>query len=358
MYHRIMDHVTSGPPSITIDYGDLRPFALPQTTAKPFRLLDLPDDALNKIIHILVASYRSSRLSLVLTCSRLHTLTVASYTQIAKVYAEEFDPVAAVLFEPTADWQLLRDWMPRFLSRTSQIWQLLQLSEEARKYHQSPPKTDVPLNSDLHCFFRLGLYLISLLHFQHNPVLDGLQIENFIDHLPAAGLLLLRATSMMMTSIFVHQYQDRRVFTHEVRHISDMEMTSWAFMKLLLTSGLRWPSFRLDHWEEIELVRYGLNRAKSHYDPLVTELSAIIRVMDYHEQLAEKLSMRERLKRARYGLRVSERIAAEYPADVNLLCKDWKTVDLLLDKIWDWIGERNDLEVLMELKAATGLPYA
>ena len=289
---------------------------------------------------------------------KLHALTIASHMQIATLHAKEVDPIAAVLFEPKADWQLLRDWMPRFLSRTSQIQQLLQLCEEACKCHQERPESENPISSHLYGVFRMGLYLVGLMHFQHNEILECQYIENFINRLPAAGLLLVRTTSMIMTHVFRYHYQDKSYFLQAVRQGSDTERTSWAFTKLLLIRGLRWPVFRLDHWEAIESARSSRDSAEPYCDPLLLELSAIVRVNEYSSRLSEQHPVRLKLERKRCDLRVSERIATEYPEDVGSLSDNWERVDLLLDKISDWRGERSDLEVLMEVKTATGLPHS
>ena len=331
-------------------------------------LLSLPNETLGKICEATIVLDRRAGCSLLLTCKKLHAITITAYGDAAKEYAKDQDLFAAVLFEPTSDGDVYLEWMPRLLSRSSPILQLL---EEAERLHNVSLVVRKPLlkpfaNSDALPVFKVGLYLLGMLHFRHAQDLATGLVETFLDNLPGAALLVLRVTSIMMHALFCHQYSlsefchshssiiQTRDLIQEVETASrrdnaftfQPELMPCAFEKLLLTSGLRLPAYAWDH-KNVWSIGDG--------DPLVDALGGTMRNIEYCSKLDQKHPVVVRMRRSRYDIEISERIAAVYPDEVGLLSQEWESVDRQLAKIGEWRGDRSDLEILKEFKAMTGL---
>ena len=359
----------------TLVTGDLGPLELLQMKPMPQSISMLSNEALGKICEAAIVFDKRAGASLLLTCKQLHEITLIVYRNAAKEYARDQDPVAAVLFEPTSDWDLYLDWMPRLLSRSSPIPQLLHEAERLHNVYRwdRKPLLEPFANSDALPVFKVGLYLLGMLHFRHAQDLSTGLVEAFLDGLPRAALLVLRVTSIMMHALFCHEYslgeyyppdgstllgpatriRDRDLiqevrFAAKQRHDVnfDPKLVACAFEKLLLTSGLRWPAFSWDH-KGVWSVKDG--------DPLVYTLGDILRNIAYCKSLDPDHPVVVRMRRSRYDIQVTDRIAARYHGEVGLLSQEWQRLDRLLVKIGEWTDGRTEMQVLNELKATAGV---
>lgn len=210
----------------TLVTGDPGPLELLQMKPDPQSMLLLPTETLGKVCEATIVLDKRAGSSLLLTCKKLHEITLTAYGDAAKEYAKDQDLIAAVLFEPTSDWDLYLDWMPRLLSRSSPTPQLL---PEAERLHDGYWVVRKPLlepfaSSDALPVFKVGLYLLGMLHFRHAQDLTTELVETFLDGLLGAALLVLLVTSVMMHALFCHQYSLIQFYPPHASRIEDRDL--------------------------------------------------------------------------------------------------------------------------------------
>ena len=319
-------------------------------------LLNLPNDILGEIINRVIPFRPYSRISLLLSCKRLYKMTLASQASAARQHAIETDAIGALLFEPSANCDLYWEWMPQIVSRATQIQQLLELVQPQNGHLSSYTG---PCQRVLRRIFKLGLYLISIVHFNQLPDLSTAQVDSFVDALPHAGLLILRVTSVIMAVIFRSKFGSTSMETQirrsamEGGFVVHFQYVAWAFEKLLLSSGLRWPVWELDHFDIKEWDRW---TAEPRAGELVLRLAAIIRQIDYCAALGEEHALAIRIMKVMFFARVEERIEDAYPGEEMLGDLDVAILTPMqtpmVERLQEWMVGRGDLELLLELKAA------
>lgn len=322
----------------------------------PCPLQQIPFEIADLAFRYTLDTHQESHLPLLLTSKHVNQVVTSTADTLARRRAGHERRLAAVLFSPRPRENLLSSWLPRISRSVDKIETILLHSTKLWALHVNTlTEIDATLS-----ILSTGLYLIESMNFDGPHKATEVRLALF--KLPAYGVLLIRLTSVVLTMMLSEEswhgmwYYDTHAPKLQgeeppvLNSVDHFEIFALAVESQLLKYGVGWVAETLQELESVNRIRCLQRRVYS----LALALRKVAEGMYWlcrsrQNEGILRAKMRDEIVSARLRKAYGE-LQMAIVAGAR-----WEGIRVMMRKVEEEIAGRDEKEVLMEMKIATGL---